>query len=135
MCQGQRAVQGGRETFGGLGEACAYLQARQSFRETVAADPGPLVLIRSGRMVVLVSSASIHEASSVSLALPLSAAASAGLPFCWDDDEEGVLLVLSPAKMGLTQDWEGPIMSSRSPINTLAIVWDLWVWEGSVCAV
>jgi len=108
----------------GRGWGKAYLQARQSFKETVAADPAPFVLIRSGLMVVLVSSASIQLASRVSLALPLSA------PFCccWDEDEdEEGDLVLSPAKMGLTQDWEGPIMSSRSPIKTLAIVEDLCV--------
>jgi hypothetical protein len=101
------------ETLGG-GARRAYLQARQSFKDTVAADPGPWVLMRSGLVFVLLSSASIQLAWSVSLALPLSAA-SAGAPFCWS-------VVLSPAKMGLTQAWEGPMMSSRSPINTLAIV-------------
>jgi len=100
MCHGQSAVVRGRKGDIGRGAGGrAYLQARQSFKETVAADPAPLVLIRSGLMVVLVSSASIQLASRVSLALPLSA------PFCccWDEDkdEEGGL-VLSPAKMGLT---------------------------------
>lgn len=71
-------------------------------------------MIRSGFTAPPASSTSIQAASTVTWALPLSPFSGAALR--WEGGVE-----VSVAKMGLTQAWEGPITSSRSPRKTLAM--------------